>query len=97
MAIKALSKQEIESALAKSPLWALQGNMIARTIQFKGFPQAIEFVNKVAVQAETMDHHPDILVEYNKVTLRLSTHDAGGLSERDFRFAAAVDHNLAQS
>lgn len=94
MAVKALTKKEIEDELAKHPSWSLEGDRIAKTFTFASFLPAIEFVNRIASQAEAMDHHPDILVEYSKVTLRLSTHDAGGLSERDFRFASAVDRSL---
>lgn len=91
MAIKGLSAQQIQEELKLVPLWELEGDRIARKFRFPTFNGSIEFVNQIAHQAEAMDHHPDILVEYNQVTLRLSTHDAGGLSERDFRFAQAVD------
>lgn len=91
MAIKALSSQEIESELASAPLWRLEGKEIVRTFNFPGFEDSIRFVNQAAVHAEKVDHHPDILVQYSKVTLRLSTHDANGLSSRDFAFAKAAD------
>jgi len=91
MAIQALSAQEIETRLAAAPSWRLEGNEIVRTFTFAGFEGSIRFVNQVAAQAEKADHHPDILVQYNKVTLRLSTHDANGLSERDFAFAQVAD------
>lgn len=91
MAIKALSAQEVEAELAKAPSWRLEGKEITRTFAFKGFEDSIRFVNQAALEAERADHHPDILIQYNKVTLRLSTHDAGGLSTRDFTYAKAAD------
>jgi 4a-hydroxytetrahydrobiopterin dehydratase len=97
MAIQALSAQEIEAGLAQLPLWRLEGQEIVRTLEFPGFKQAIAYVNGVADQAEKVDHHPDILVQYNKVTLRLSTHDAGGISSRDFSFARAADELFSRA
>jgi 4a-hydroxytetrahydrobiopterin dehydratase len=91
MAIQALSSQEINTSLERVPGWAREGSEIVRTFTFPKFENSIQFVNQVAVEAERADHHPDILVQYNKVTLRLSTHDAGGLSERDFVFAGVAD------
>lgn len=89
--MKALSEREITAELGKAPKWRLEGKEIVRTFTLAGFPAAMEFVNRVATQAEKVDHHPDILIQYNKVTLRLSTHDADGLSPRDFAFAHAVN------
>ena len=91
MAIQALSSQEIDASLQRVPHWGREGSDIVRTFTFPKFEGSIQFVNQVAVEAEKADHHPDILVQYNKVTLRLSTHDAGGLSERDFAFATVAD------
>jgi len=96
MAIKALSSQEIESELASAPLWQLEGKEIVRTFSLPSFEEAIRFVNLVAVHAEKVDHHPDILVQYSKITLRLSTHDANGLSSRDFAFAKAADDLISR-
>lgn len=91
MAIQALNETQITAELAQASLWKREGQEIVRTFVFSGFGEAIGFVNKVAAQADKVDHHPDILVQYNKVTLRLSTHDANGLSERDFAFAKVAD------
>jgi 4a-hydroxytetrahydrobiopterin dehydratase len=72
--------------------WKLQDTkIIARRFEFKTFPEAIDFVNRVATLAEQEDHHPDIIIRYNKVTLELSTHAIGGLSDNDFIVAAKVD------
>jgi len=86
-----LTMTQIKSALAVVPLWKKTGAVIARTYQFKDFPGAIKFVNTVAKLAEKAWHHPDIDVRWNKVTLRLTTHDQGGLTEKDFTLAAAFD------
>lgn len=82
-----LSATQIKTALAAVPDWKKQGNTITRTFQFKDFPAAIKFVNAVAKLAEKSWHHPDIDIRWNKVTLTLTTHDAGGLTERDFKLA----------
>jgi 4a-hydroxytetrahydrobiopterin dehydratase len=86
-----LSPEEARARLAGVPGWELQGDTIRRKYAFKDFKESIAFVIKVALLAERADHHPDILVEYSKVTLTLSTHDAGGLSDADFALARAVD------
>ena len=64
---------------------------ISRTYEFPSFPAAIRFVDYVAELAESMDHHPDIDVRYNKVTLTLSTHDAGGVTTKDFELVDLID------
>ena len=91
MAIQALNETQISAELAKASLWKREGHEIVRTFQLSGFGDAMGFVNKVAAEADRADHHPDMLIQYNKVTLRLSTHDAGGISTRDFAFAKAAD------
>jgi 4a-hydroxytetrahydrobiopterin dehydratase len=65
--------------------------IITRTYEFKDFAAAIKFVNAVALQAERAWHHPDIDIRWNRVKLALSTHDAGGLTEKDFALAATFD------
>ncbi len=86
-----LSESEIQAALAATPEWSEVSGAIQRTYDFKDFVQAMRFVNKVAEYAERVQHHPDILVRYNKVTISVSTHDAGGITEKDFALANAVD------
>ena len=78
-------------ALGTLPDWKKTGDVIARTFQFKDFPAAIDFTNAVAALAEQTQHHPNIDVRWNKVTLALSTHDAGGLTEKDFALARQCD------
>ena len=86
-----LSEAEIEQAIAQSPEWSAVNGEITRTYLFDDFRASIAFVNRIAEYAERVQHHPDILVRYNKVTLTLSTHDAGGITDKDFDFASAAD------
>ena len=86
-----LNASQTKTALAKVPLWKKQGSVITRTFAFKDFPAAIKFVNQVAVLAEQAWHHPDIDIRWNKVTLALTTHDEGGLTEKDFALARKFD------
>ena len=89
--MKKLKAVEIKTALATVPEWKLQGGAIVRTFQFKDFPAAINFVNAAAEPAEKAWHHPDIDIRWNRVTLTLTTHDAGGLTEKDFELARKFD------
>jgi 4a-hydroxytetrahydrobiopterin dehydratase len=91
MAIQALKESEITAELARASLWKRDGQEIVRQFVFNGFMDSVGFVNRIAAEAEKADHHPDILVQYNKVTLRLSTHDCNGLSTRDFALAKVAD------
>ena len=86
-----LNDVKIFRALASVPDWKLQDATIVRTFQFKDFPAAIKFVEAAAGIAEEAWHHPDIDIRWNKVTLALTTHDAGGLTEKDFALAKKFD------
>jgi len=86
-----LTSSQIKTALASVPDWKKKGAAITRTYQFKDFPAAIKFVNSLARLAEKANHHPDIDIRWNKVTLMLSTHDAGGLTRKDFSLAKQFD------
>ena len=86
-----LEDAQIVLALATVPDWNRQGDAIARTFQFKDFPAAVKFVDAVAGLAEQAWHHPDIDIRWNKVTLTLTTHDAGGLTQKDFDLARQFD------
>ena len=90
-----LTAKQIQSRLAPLQDWTKSGGVIQRTFAFEGFVQAMAFVDKVAAEAERVQHHPDIMVRYSKVTLALSTHDAGGITEKDFDFVAAADRIFA--
>jgi 4a-hydroxytetrahydrobiopterin dehydratase len=89
-AMALLTEEAIRARMATLPAWERTGPEIRRAYTFGSFREAIVFVNQVAEKAEAMDHHPDILVQYRKVTLTLTSHDAGGLTERDFKLAAAL-------
>lgn len=86
-----LTPAQIKAALPHVPAWTRKGAVISRTFAFENFLAAIKFVNAVAKLAEKANHHPDIDIRWNKVTLALSTHDAGGLTEKDFALAARFD------
>lgn len=86
----------IERALSTVPQWRCHEAVISRTYEFKDFPAAMRFVNQVAALAEQAQHHPDMDVRWNKVTLALTTHDSGGLTEKDFALARACDGQAAR-
>ncbi len=86
-----LSDDEIQKRLASLPGWERAGREIRKVYTFPDFKASMAFVNRVAALADKMDHHPDILINYSRVTLTLSSHDAGGLTERDFRLAGQID------
>ncbi|NEQ97049.1 MAG: 4a-hydroxytetrahydrobiopterin dehydratase [Cyanothece sp. SIO2G6] len=85
-----LSQTEIQTKLQQLPVWELNGNAIQCRRQFKDFVEAINFVNRLVEPAEAAAHHPDIAVSYNKVTITLTTHDDGGLTEKDFDMAVVI-------
>ena len=86
-----LSDKEIQSRLVSVPDWQVESGELVRTFLFKDFKAALAFVNKVGDAAEKAGHHPDIDIRYNKVRLALVTHDAGGITDKDFELAAAAD------
>jgi 4a-hydroxytetrahydrobiopterin dehydratase len=88
---KRLTDKEIQERLQTLKDWTFSGGEIQRRYKFSEFVSAMAFVNHVAAEAEKMDHHPDILIQYNKVTLTLSTHSAGGLTSMDFELAKRID------
>jgi 4a-hydroxytetrahydrobiopterin dehydratase len=86
----ALSSAEIEQALIQLPDWQLNDALLNRTFNFTDFREAMSFVNSVAAVAERAGHHPDIDIRYNKVKLALTSHDAGGITEKDFALAGEI-------
>jgi 4a-hydroxytetrahydrobiopterin dehydratase len=86
-----LTEDALAVELATVPNWAHAGNTIRRKITTDDFRGAMLLVGVVAYLAETANHHPDILIEWNKVTLTLSTHSAGGLTAQDFNLARTID------
>ncbi len=85
-----LDEAALAAELARTPGWQRQGQEIRREFRWATFGEAMAFANRVAELAERRDHHPDILVQHSRVTLTLSTHDAGGLTELDFRLAREI-------
>ena len=86
-----LSEAEIVAKLPMAKGWERHGDMLVRTWQFPSFRRAIEFVNQVAGLIEKSDHHPDLIVNYRTVRIETSTHDVGGLTERDFSLIAEIN------
>ena len=86
-----LSPEAVQEKLKQLQGWKLDGKEIVREFGFADFVEALRFVNAVGEKAEAAGHHPDIDIRYNKVKLALISHDSGGLTERDFRLAEAVD------
>ncbi len=83
-----LNPQQIKEQLAALPGWQIENGELVRTFAFKDFIEALRFVNRVGETAEKAGHHPDIDIRYNRVRLALITHDAGGLTEKDFQLAS---------
>lgn len=93
MAVAELTERERSDALAALPQWSLArgGKAITRSFGFADFSEAFAFMTRVALLAETRDHHPEWSNVYNRVEIALTTHDAGGLSTRDVAIATAID------
>ena len=86
-----LSGSEAQQRVKRLNGWTLEGDAIRKQFTFANFVEAIAFVNRLAPLAEAADHHPDILIQYKRVTLTYSTHSEGGLTEKDFAGAADAD------
>ncbi len=86
-----LSDEEIEARIGALEGWKREDRFIRRTFKFPRFLKAIEFINRVAKLAEEADHHPDLYNVWRSVTLKFTTHDEGGLTERDFKMASKID------
>lgn len=86
-----LSAEVVQERLKSLPGWTLAGGMIVREVTFQDFVTAIAFVNRLAAEAEAAGHHPDIDIRYNRVRLGLVSHDAGGLTQKDFGLATVIE------
>jgi 4a-hydroxytetrahydrobiopterin dehydratase len=86
-----LTDDEIDRRLAALPGWSRRGATIERQFTFKGFPEAVAFVASLVPDAEAADHHPDIAINYRRVTVTYSTHSEGGVTEKDFEGARRTD------
>ena len=85
--MQVFSREEARSRLGALPGWEIEEGILVKTFKFKDFRAALHFVNRVGEVAEEAGHHPDIDIRYNRVRLTLTTHDAGGLTEKDFGLA----------
>lgn len=86
-----LSDLEIQRALGSLPGWARRTDVLVKTFARPTFVDAIAFVGRIATEAESMNHHPDIDIRYTKVTCTLTSHDAGGITQRDLDLAARIE------
>ena len=86
-----LSRNDAEARLRELPGWALEGDAIRKQFVFAGFPEAVAFVERLVPGAEAADHHPDVLINYKRVTLTYSTHSEGGLTDKDFAGATMAE------
>jgi len=90
-----LNKVQIDSNLSKFSGWNYENDSISKQFRFKDFIEALSFVNAIGLESEKMDHHPDILMfAWNKVKITISTHDAGGVTEKDFSLAQKIEERL---
>jgi 4a-hydroxytetrahydrobiopterin dehydratase len=95
MNMSILSEQQVQQNLSKLHDWALEGRAIRKQFTFKDFPDAVAFVNRLVPDAQAADHHPDIIINYKRVTLIYSTHSEGGLTQKDFDGAAMAERKAA--
>lgn len=86
----ALTQAEIDQKITAIPQWQQEEQTLTRTFKFQNFVEAIDFVNQLVEPAEAAGHHPDIAISYNQVTISLTTHDAGGLTQKDFALAETI-------
>jgi 4a-hydroxytetrahydrobiopterin dehydratase len=86
-----LSLADAERRIKNLKGWTLEGDAIKKQYTFTGFMEAVAFVNRIAPECEKADHHPDIVINYKRVTLTYSTHSEGGLTEKDFDGASMAD------
>ena len=92
-----LSPEEVDRQLETIKDWTLEGRALRKQYTFPNFPAAVAFVARLVPEAEAADHHPDIAINYRKVTLLYSTHDEGGVTQKDFDGAAMADRNASRS
>jgi 4a-hydroxytetrahydrobiopterin dehydratase len=92
----ALTAKQVSLHLKAVPNWSKRAQTILRTFKFEGFLNSIDFVNRIARKAQKINHHPDIDIRFNKVTLTLTTHDEGGITGKDFTLARQCDEVFAK-
>ena len=92
----ALTTKQVRLRLKAVPSWSKRAQTILRTFKFGGFLKSIDFVNRIARKAQKLNHHPDIDIRFDKVTLKLTTHDEGGITGKDFSLARQCDEVFAK-
>jgi 4a-hydroxytetrahydrobiopterin dehydratase len=85
-----LNESQIQTGVSQLSGWSIEGNTLTRTWKLKDFIEAVNFVNRLVEPAEAAGHHPDLAISYNRVTVTLTTHDAGGLTEKDLELAKII-------
>ncbi len=86
-----IAPEELARRVQELPGWTLEGEALRRMFTFRGFPDAVAFIVRLGFVAEAADHHPDLLVNYKRVTVTYSTHSEGGVTEKDFAGARSAD------
>lgn len=94
MGEEVLSESEVEKSLKDVPEWKLEGDAIGRELTFADFREVVSFLVLIAFDAEQADHHPDVKIQYKRLHLTLSTHSAGGLTDKDFHLARIIDKHF---
>ncbi|MFP3346146.1 MAG: 4a-hydroxytetrahydrobiopterin dehydratase [Sulfolobaceae archaeon] len=89
--MKKLTQDEIKISLDNSKGWNLKDNKLEKVFLFKDFRESVQFVNKIQLVADAMNHHPDICIYYNKVIIQLTTHDVDGITDLDVELAKKID------
>jgi len=92
-----LSPDQVIEKLKALPGWERKGEAIAKQYTFKAFMDGIRFLNRIAEIAEQMDHHPDVTINYRRLTFSLSTHDQGGITAKDFKLGEAIEREFKAS
>ena len=95
--LEKLTPEQIKIALDRLDGWQLDSNAIVRKVTFNDFNQAFGVMTRIALKAENLGHHPEWFNVYNRLDIRLSTHDVGGLSELDFRLAQAINEYVVEA
>ena len=92
-----LTPEQVTERLKTLNRWELKDNAISKRYKFKEFMEGIRFLNRIAEIAERMDHHPDIMINYTRLTFSCSTHDQGGITEKDFKLAGVIEKEFQKS
>ncbi len=94
---EALSENEIRERLKSLPAWAVQNKSLVRSVDFPSYLAGLDFVNRLAHEANRIDHHPSLVLDYKKVTVTYSTHSAGGITEKDVESARLADRLIREN